>query len=151
MKKTLAALLAAADPCSRRYIIRLELGQMRLGVGDMTVLNGLAAAFLGSKDDRPPLEHAYNVSSDIGYVAQILAKSGLDGVKRIRVVINRPLRPQLAQRVDTITEVRAKIDSDTISVEEKSIMGSEYRHIKTKEKSGFSVEGSMRLPISFLR
>lgn len=119
MKKTLAALLSAADPCSRRYIIRLVLGQMRLGVGDMTVLDGLAAAFLGSKNDRPPLEHAYNVSSDIGYVAQILAKSGLDGVKRIRVAINRPLRPQLAQRVDTITEVREKIDSDTISVEEK--------------------------------
>ena len=35
------------------------------------------------------------------------------------MVINRPLRPQLAQRVNTITEVRAKIDSDTISVEEK--------------------------------
>ena len=119
MKKTLAALLSVADPCSRKYIIRLVLGQMRLGIGDMTVLDGLAAAFLGSKDERPPLEHAYNVSSDIGYVAKILAKSGPDGIKRIRVAINRPLRPQLAQRVDTLTEVREKIDSETISVEEK--------------------------------
>ena len=119
MKKTLAAILSHADPCSRKYIIRLVLGQMRLGVGDMTVLDGLAQAYLGSKDKRPPLEHAYNVSSDIGYVAKILAKSGLDGVKRIRVAINRPLRPQLAQRVDTISEIREKIGSEEIAAEEK--------------------------------
>ncbi len=112
-------MLSFANPYSRKYLIRLVLGQMRLGVGDMTVLDALAASFLGSKDKRLPLEHAYNVSSDIGYVTKILAKSGLDGVKRIRVTINRPLRPQQAQRVDALSEIREKIDSEKISVEEK--------------------------------
>ncbi|MFP3950619.1 MAG: ATP-dependent DNA ligase [Candidatus Bathyarchaeia archaeon] len=118
-KKTMAALLSKAGPNSRRYLIRLALGKMRLGVGHMTILDGLAASFLGSKDERPPLEHAFNVSSDIGYVGKILAKSGLDGVKRIRTVINRPVRPQLAQRVDRLSQIREKIDSVKISVEEK--------------------------------
>jgi len=119
MKKTMASLLARGGPNSRRYIIRLSLGKMRLGVGNMTILDGLAAGFLGSKDERPPLEHAFNVSSDIGYVGKILAKSGLDGVKRIRTAINRPVRPQLAQRVDKLSQIREKIDSKEISAEEK--------------------------------
>jgi DNA ligase-1 len=117
--KTLASIVAAADSESRRYIVRLSVQQMRLGVGDMTILDGLADSFLGSKDERPPLEHAYNVCSDLGYVAKILSKSGLDGVKRIRIALNRPLKPMLAQRVDKMSDILEKIDSDEISVEEK--------------------------------
>jgi DNA ligase-1 len=119
MKKTMASLLALADEKSKRYIIRLAMGQMRLGVGDMTILDGLAKAFLGSKEDRPPIEHAYNVSSDLGHVAEILAKSGIEGIRRMRMAINRPVRPQLAQRVDKLSEVREKINSEKISAEQK--------------------------------
>jgi DNA ligase-1 len=118
-KRILASLLAASTGLERRYIVRLALGTMRLGAGDMTVLDGLAAAFLGSKDKREPLEHAYNVSSDIGHVAEVLAKSGLDGVKRMRVAINRPLRPMLAQRVDKLATLMEKIGSEVVAAEEK--------------------------------
>ncbi|TFG13582.1 ATP-dependent DNA ligase [Candidatus Thorarchaeota archaeon] len=118
-KRILASLLAASNDLERRYIVRLALGTMRLGAGDMTVLDGLAEAFLGSKDKREPLEHAYNVSSDIGHVAEVLAKSGLDGIKRMRVAINRPLRPMLAQRVDSLTTLMEKIGSEVIAAEEK--------------------------------
>jgi DNA ligase-1 len=117
--KTLAALLSAASAQERRYVVRLATGEMRLGVGDMTVLDGLALAFLGSKGDRPPLEHAYNVCSDIGYVAKILVRSGIDGVKRIRIALNRPIRPMLAQRIPEMSAIREKIDSEIIAVEEK--------------------------------
>lgn len=118
-KKTLAALLSAASPDERRYIVRLAAGEMRLGVGDMTVLDGLALAFLGSKRKRPPLEQAYNVCSDIGYVAKILVRSGIEGVKRIRIALNRPIRPMLAQRISEMSAIRQKIESEIIAVEEK--------------------------------
>lgn len=119
MKRTLAALIAYTESLGRRYLVRLSQGTMRLGLGDMTILDGLAAAFLGSKDERSPLEHAYNVCSDIGYVAEIVKKSGLEGIKRIRVAINRPIRPMLAQRTDQMSEIREKMDSEKIAAEEK--------------------------------
>ena len=56
-----ASMLGAATPSERRYLVRLATGQMRLGAGDMTLLDALAEAFLGSKAERPPLEHAYNI------------------------------------------------------------------------------------------
>ncbi len=115
----LADLLAQSTKREGMYIVRLAVGEMRLGVGDMTVLDGLADAYLGSKEERPPLEHAYNISSDIGEVAKVLDRSGLPGVKRMRVSINRPLRPMLAQRVDKISQIMDKMRPADVGVEEK--------------------------------
>jgi DNA ligase-1 len=117
--RTLASLLSVATMRERRYIVRLAMGTMRLGVGEMTVLDGLAEAFLGSRKERSYLEHAFNIRSDIGYVAAVLQKSGLPGVKLIRVDLNRPLRPMLAQRVSTMDQIMEKINSQRIAVEEK--------------------------------
>jgi len=118
-KKTLAAMLAGASPGEKRYVMRLATGEMRLGVGDMTLLDALATTFLGSKEKRSDLEHAYNISSDIGHVAKTLTKSGLKGVRRIRVALNRPIRPMLAQRVSEMSEIMEKIGSEVVAVEEK--------------------------------
>lgn len=118
-KKMLAALLAAATPEERRYIMRIVTGEMRLGVGDMTILDALATALLGSKELRSDLEHAYNVCSDIGYVGKILFKSGLSGVKRIRIVLNRPIRPMLAKRVVEMSQIMEKMGSEIVAAEEK--------------------------------
>ena len=117
--RVLAAMLAAATPPERRYLVRLATGEMRLGVGDMTLLDALAEAFLGSKAERPPLEHAYNISSDIGLVARTLQESGLAGVSAISVTLHRPIRPMLTQRVSRISEIPERIGSRVIAVEEK--------------------------------
>jgi DNA ligase-1 len=118
-KKTLAAMLAGSTNKERKYIVRLATGEMRLGVGNMTLLDALAVAFLGSKAQRPALEHAYNVCSDVGHVAKVLAKSGLKGVKHIRIALSRPIRPMLAQRVSKLSQIREKIGSEVIAAEEK--------------------------------
>jgi DNA ligase-1 len=118
-EKTLAAILIKASPEERKYITRLALSEMRLGVADMTLLDALAVAFLGSKEKHAPLEDAYNVCSDIGYVAKILAKSGLKGVKRIRISSGRPIQPMLAQRVSKLSEITEHIKSEKMAAEEK--------------------------------
>jgi DNA ligase-1 len=117
--RVLAAMLAAATPPERRYLVRLATGEMRLGVGDMTLLDALAEAFLGAKAERPPLEHAYNISSDIGFVARTLLESGLPGVLAISITLHRPIRPMLTQRVSRISEIPERIGSRVIAVEEK--------------------------------
>ncbi|WP_292410204.1 MULTISPECIES: ATP-dependent DNA ligase [unclassified Methanoculleus] len=118
-KNILARLLTAATPPERRYLVRLATGEMRLGVGDMTLLDALAEAYLGSKTGRPLLEHAYNVSSDIGFVARTLRVKGPPGVQAITIALHRPVRPMLPQRVARISEILERIGSPVIAVEEK--------------------------------
>jgi DNA ligase-1 len=118
-KKTLASILLSATPDERKYMTRLALGNMRLGVADITLLDALAVAFLGSKEKRTILEDAYNVCPDIGHVAKILAKSGLNGVKRIRISLGRPIQPMLAQRVSKLSGIIEHMKSEEIAAEEK--------------------------------
>ena len=71
--RLLSGLLTDASPTEAKYIIRTVTGRMRLGLADMTILDGLAVAFRGSKKERPVLERAYNISSDLGNLAKILS------------------------------------------------------------------------------
>ncbi|MGZ7109617.1 MAG: ATP-dependent DNA ligase, partial [Methanobacterium sp.] len=118
-KKTLASMLIEADETGRKYIARLAEGTMRLGAGDMTILNALSVSFFGSKRERPVLENAYNISSDIGFIAKVLKTRGLNGVKEIEISLKRPIKAMLAQRVSNFEDIKEKIKSKVISAEEK--------------------------------
>ena len=81
-----------------RYIMKLLMGTLRLGIADYTVLDSLAIAFTGEKSQRQALESAYNVSSDLGTVAKLLASQGMERIKRLKTTLFKPVRPMLAER-----------------------------------------------------
>jgi DNA ligase-1 len=105
----LSSLLHDASPLEARYIMRTALGRLRLGVADMTILDALAIAYGGGKDARNDLERAYNLSSDLGLVAKIVATEGVEAVKKFRVKVGRPIRPMLAERLSTSQEILEKL------------------------------------------
>jgi len=98
------SLLNDAEPDEAKYLVKIVLGTLRLGVADYTVLDALALAYAGSKDWREILEKAYNLSGDLGLVASTLALKGIDEVKNIGIKVGRPIRPMLAERVPTAEE-----------------------------------------------
>ncbi|MEA2090394.1 MAG: ATP-dependent DNA ligase [Thermoproteota archaeon] len=111
----LAGLLKIATPLEARYLVRTVIEQLRLGVSGMTILDGLAEAFTGSKDNRPPLERAYNFTSDIGYVAEKIAREGLEGIKKLKIEVGRPVRMMQAQKLPTAEEILEKMEGHCVS------------------------------------
>jgi len=111
----LAGILSDAEPKEAKYIIRTLTGKLRLGIADMTVLDALAIAYGGGKEARPILERAYNVSSDLGQVAKIVAESGLEGLKDFRVSVGKPIRPMLAERLSSPEEILEKLGGKCIA------------------------------------
>jgi len=107
--RLLSSLLTDATQAEAKYIVRTVTGKLRLGVADMTILDGLAAAFCGSKDFRPELERAYNLTSDLGMVAKTVAEKGLEGVKHFKISIGKPIRPMLAERLSSAHEILEKV------------------------------------------
>jgi DNA ligase-1 len=107
--RLLSSLLSDASPAEAKYIVRTVTGKLRLGVADMTILDGLAEAFCGSKDFRPELERAYNLTSDLGMVAKAVAEKGLEGVKNFKISVGKPIRPMLAERLSSVEEILLKV------------------------------------------
>ena len=105
----IASLLNNVSPISSKFIIKILTGTMRLGVADNTLMDALAIAYTGSKDNREKLEAAYNVSSDLGKVAQVAAKEGLEGIEKFQIIVFNPIRPMLADRVKSEAEAIEKM------------------------------------------
>ncbi len=108
--KRLTRLIAKASPLEAKYVTRMALGHLRLGVAEMTILDALAISLAGGKKSRPALERAYNRSSDLGYVAKILAAGGVRAVESLKVAVGRPIRPMLAERLSSASEILAKMN-----------------------------------------
>ncbi len=111
----LAGLLADATPKEAKYIMRTVTGNLRLGIADMTVLDALAIAYGGGKEARELVERAYNISSDLGRVANVVAEKGLEGIKKFEVLVGEPIRPMLAERLSTPEEILEKLGGRCIA------------------------------------
>jgi DNA ligase-1 len=109
--RLISSLLNDAIATESRYIIKFVMGQLRLGIADYTVLDALAIAFTGDKANRQVLENAYNVSSDLGTVAKLLATKGLPAVSSIKITLFKPIRPMLAERIRTAEEALERMES----------------------------------------
>ncbi len=129
---TLAALLQKATAKGAKYLTRIALGTLRMGVGDMTVLDALALAYTGEKKNKELLERAYNICPDVGIIAETIAKKGLSGIEKIEAKVGRPIKMMLAQRVKALEEITEKIPGN-FAVEGK-YDGERVQAHKTKGK-----------------
>lgn len=105
----LSNLLNKLDPVSAKHLVRIPLGNTRLGIGDPTVLDGLATAKLGDKSNRKLLEGAYNRTSDLGLIAKTLWEKGLPEVQKLEVRVGNPIRSELCERLPNPEKVIEKM------------------------------------------
>ena len=116
--RILAGLMADASGREARYIARIVTGKLRLGVGDMTLLDAMAEIYLGSRARREEIERKYNIYPDVGRIAKALAEKGEEGLKEIDITLGVPIRAMLAQRVKSLEEVFERM-GDTFLAEYK--------------------------------
>ena len=87
-------LLGNAHPIEARYLARIMLEELRIGVGEGSVREAIAKAF---SVDSALVEHAMQALNDLGEVAR-LAKAGPDALKDVRITLFHPVRMMLAQQ-----------------------------------------------------
>ena len=109
--KILSNMLHDSGPIEARYLCRIVTGRMRVGASTMTILDALALTF-ATKENRPEIERAFNVTCDIGLVAEILAKKGMEGIRNVHVKVGNPIKVMLAERLPSIPEVVEKMGGE---------------------------------------
>ncbi len=133
----LASLLARATPLEARYLIRFALGTLRVGVREMTILDALSEAFgAGDPAAREQIEDAFNLTSDIGLVAEVLAERGLSGLRELRLTVGRPVRPMLAERARSLEEILTRMGGRAAF---------EFKYDGLRVQAHLAADGSVRL------
>ena len=109
--KILSNMLHDSGPIEARYLCRIVTGRMRVGASTMTILDALALTF-ATKESRPEIERAFNITCDIGLVAETLARDGMDGIRNMHVTVGNPIKVMLAERLPSIPEVVEKMGGE---------------------------------------
>jgi DNA ligase-1 len=107
-----SSLLNDATPQEAKFILKILLGTLRLGIAENTVMDALAIAFTGKKENREIIENAYNVSSDLGRVAEVISTGGVEQIKKFQVELFNPIRPMLANRIKSEGDTIKKFQDD---------------------------------------
>ena len=110
--KYVSSLLNDAKPIEAKFILKILLGTLRLGIAENTLMDALAIAFTEKKENRELIEDSYNVSSDLGHVSEIIAMQGIEGIKKFQITLFNPVRPMLAERVKNEYDVLEKFQGE---------------------------------------
>jgi len=110
--KYISSMLNDATPIEAKFVMKILLGTLRLGVAENTVMDALAIAFTGKKENKEEIENAYNVSSDLGKVSLVVATDGIEEIKKFKISLFSPIRPMLADRIKSEEEAIKKMPTE---------------------------------------
>ena len=94
----LRGLMGKSTPLETKYLLRIITSTLRVGVQSPTIIEGLALAFTGMRENKEFIEKAYSLYPDLGESSKILAEHGLEEVKRIDIEYGTPILSMLASR-----------------------------------------------------
>lgn len=108
-ERLLGELLSNAQPNEAKVITRFVTGRLRLGVGNATIIDALSFAKAGDKSLREPLERAFNLTSDLGLVAETLYSKGMNEIRAFKPKPFNPIRPALGERMSSPEDIINKL------------------------------------------
>ncbi|WNY24914.1 DNA ligase [Methanolapillus millepedarum] len=131
--KILQSLFSAATPDEAKYISRIALEELRIGIGEGIVRDSIAKAF-----DVPveKVEFAFMVTNDLGEVAVASKTGGIENLDNQQIQINRPVKMMLAQVTNSIETAFSELE--TVAVEWKFDGARLQIHKKGKEVKLYS-------------
>lgn len=109
--KNLQFLFSQAGSLEARYIARLAIEDMRIGIGEGGVRDAVARAFSKSGADAEKVERAYNLTNDMGQVA-VAARRGT--LAELSVMINHPIKMMLASLGESISSALGEIGTAAV-------------------------------------
>ena len=107
-KDLMKNLLLSGSADEAKYIVRIALGKLRLGVADSTILMGLVDAF-HFEDISQDVESYYNFNPDLAGISEILFKNDREEIKNFGPKPMIPFKVMLAERLQSIPSILEKM------------------------------------------
>ncbi len=98
-------LLISASPIEATYIIRILIGDLRIGLKESTIRSSIVCAFFEkSKDADERVQSAIDKSNDLASVFEIASEGDLKKLDKIPLEIGKPIKAMLAQKAKSIKD-----------------------------------------------
>lgn len=109
--KTLQFLFSESTPMEAKFISRIALEELRIGIGEGIVRDAIGKAF-----DIPvaQVEFAFMVTNDLGEVAKAAKIGGPDALTHQNIQVNRPVKMMLAQVTNSIETAFSELEEAAI-------------------------------------
>ncbi|NLI62394.1 MAG: ATP-dependent DNA ligase [Methanosarcinaceae archaeon] len=109
--RILESLFSKATPGEVKYIVRIALQEMRIGVGEAIIRDAISKSF---DIDPADVDNAYMVVNDLGEIARVAKTGGEEAVKKEDIEIGRPIKMMLAQVTPSVENAIAEMKSTAI-------------------------------------
>lgn len=90
----LRELLSSASPGEAKYITRTVLEELRVGVGEGTLVDAISQAFNVLKET---VDRSHMLTNDLGLVAKVAREEGVEGLEKLTLKPGKPVKHMLAQ------------------------------------------------------
>lgn len=98
-------LLGSASPLEAVYLIRILIGDLRIGIKESTIREALCSAFFkGEKSCSIKIQDAIDKSNDLALVFEKTKKQNINELKKISLKIGKPIKAMLAQKAKNIED-----------------------------------------------
>ncbi|MEM4250966.1 MAG: ATP-dependent DNA ligase [Candidatus Bathyarchaeia archaeon] len=98
----LSALLSHASRVEREYIVRIVLGELRVGLAEGLLLEAISKA---ADVERELVRRAYTLTGDLGETARLALTEHREGLERVGVRLFEPVSPMLADTAPDLKSV----------------------------------------------
>lgn len=106
------------SPKEAKYVTRIIEGKLRVGVREPTIIDALASQLESVSEAKNLIRHAFYVTSDIGYVTNIVKNEDVDFLRNIKPKLGKPIIMMLAKALRSAEEILDKTEGK-LAVEEK--------------------------------
>lgn len=110
-------LLDDVDSLSRRFVVRMVIGKLRLGFSDKTILDALSIISVGDKTSRKLIDGAFQIRPDVAKLTKVIKRDGVEALAKLGVEVGVPVIPALCQRLNSAEEIIEKMGE--VGVEKK--------------------------------
>lgn len=101
-RKLLQGLFNRITPMERKYLVRLFLGELRIGVVEGLTLEAIAEL---ASTDISLIHRANMLLGDVGKVAKVAIMSGEVGLQSVQLELFTPIKPMLAEMMYSIDDI----------------------------------------------
>jgi len=106
-------LMLSSDPLSVKYISRIIVGTLRIGMSEKTLLDAMSWAIKGDKSLRKELDMAFGYRADIGELVKVLVDNKFENIedelKHIKLMPGTPVASKLVERESSAEAVWARM------------------------------------------